>query len=346
MKFLSKIFKSKKILFIVIPLFLVGCYLINKTGWLDDPEQEVDYIAEEKYENSNDEELQKDDEQEEETKPAVIENDKTKTNLIVFDTKDGQSVLIDCGEKEVLVDGGLLTYMSGANMSTLKSYIDGALEYVVISHFDKDHIAGLEEIYYSFTVGTTIYGDLNPNNTLVGSRIESIMRERSRRFYEDKDETISLSKNTKIEILDILDNQKESNNDSVVLMLDVGGKRALIAGDLEDNNNYSYNKARMIRSLLLPRLKEVSVYVVSHHGSNSSSSYELLNTIKPKICLISAAGPGSSYNNPDFETVERLKKYTTRIFGTFFSGNIKVEMNTLKIFSLSGLPLKRVVQGY
>lgn len=346
--------KNKKILFIVIPLFVILCYIADKTGLLGYLEKTNNYSLEEIEIPKEIEEPEEKEENQVEievendviTKPTIVANDKTKTNLIMLDTKDGQSILIDCGEKEVLVDGGLLAYMGDKNLSILKSYIDGPLEYVIISHFDKDHIAGLENIYYSFTVETTIYGDLNPNNTLIGQKIESIMKKKSRKYYEDKNEIISLSQNTKIQILDILDNQKESNNDSVVLMLDVAGKKALIAGDLEDNSYNSYNKARTIKNLLLPRLEEVSVYIVSHHGSNSSSSYELLNTIKPKICLISAAGPESKYNNPDFETVVRLKKYTTKIFGTFFSGNIKIEMNTLKITSLSKLPLKRITQGY
>lgn len=51
----------------------------------------------------------------------------------------GDATLIDCGETEVLIDGG--TNSAGKDVvAAIAPYIDGKLDYVIATHPDADHV--------------------------------------------------------------------------------------------------------------------------------------------------------------------------------------------------------------
>jgi competence protein ComEC len=68
-----------------------------------------------------------------------------------------------------------------------------------------------------------------------------------------------------------------------------------------------------------------NVYIVGHHGSETSNSQAFLNEIRPEYGIISSAGPEyRGYNNPDIEVLNRLSALGTKMFATYRSGNITV----------------------
>lgn len=81
---------------------------------------------------------------------------------------NGDCILIDCGEKEVLIDAGS-TKSSAATISKyLDDYVDGDLDYLISTHSDEDHISALigsktgstrSGILYQYKVGTLIKFD-------------------------------------------------------------------------------------------------------------------------------------------------------------------------------------------
>ena len=68
-----------------------------------------------------------------------------KGHLIVhfIDVGQGDAILIDLGETEVLIDGG---DRSPGVVSYLRDYVDGPLEIMVVTHPHADHIGGLIEL--------------------------------------------------------------------------------------------------------------------------------------------------------------------------------------------------------
>lgn len=81
----------------------------------------------------------------------------------------GDSALIKVGDTEVLIDAG----PTQGNVTEIKEYLDeyctdGVLEYVIVTHADTDHIAGMvgtssggsyNGILYSYDIGTVITFD-------------------------------------------------------------------------------------------------------------------------------------------------------------------------------------------
>ena len=61
---------------------------------------------------------------------------------------------------------------------------------------------------------------------------------------------------------------------------------------------------------------------VGHHGSNTSSSEEFLQAVKPKYAVI-CVGAGNSFGHPKAEVLDRLRGQGIKILRTDQHGEIK-----------------------
>ena len=66
-----------------------------------------------------------------------------------IDVGQGDSILVDFGETEVLIDGG---NRSPRVVSYLEHYVDGDIEVMVATHPHADHIGGLIAVLDAFAV--------------------------------------------------------------------------------------------------------------------------------------------------------------------------------------------------
>lgn len=81
-------------------------------------------------------------------------------------------------------------------------------------------------------------------------------------------------------------------------------------------------------------LKDVDFLKVGHHGSNTSSSEEFINSINPKYSLISV-GKNNRYGHPNKEVLDTLND--SKIYRTDQDGSImfKIKKDKLKIETCS-----------
>lgn len=260
--------------------------------------------------------------------PTGLSSDTPQVMVYVFAVGEALSVFIDDGNTEVLIDGG----NDGGKRKdggTVSEFIgekieDGTLEYVIATHSHADHIGGLDEdIYEAFHVANTIYGDKGATKQYSEFWKEANDEEASE-VHEDIDEVITLSDGVTLSIFDILDGDKNTNNNSVISLLDYHGAKLLVTGDAEDEKSSKVQNA-LVSRLEREGIANIDVYVVGHHGSETSSSEELLSLIKPTYAIISSVGPNhGSYHNPDISVLNRLAKINARIFATYISGDITV----------------------
>ncbi|MDR1953716.1 MAG: MBL fold metallo-hydrolase [Clostridiales Family XIII bacterium] len=227
----------------------------------------------------------------------------------VFDVGEGLAVLIDDGDVEVVIDGGYKQY--GAPFS------DYIKSYVVATHSHADHVGGLSQIYADYQVDHTIYGDTGTSGQYKNFE-NAAMSEPDSDFKNDETETITLSDGVTLSIVDVIDGDSNTNNNSVISVLDAYGKKTLITGDAEDKAEQP----------LLGFIGDVDIYVVGHHGSETSSSQAFLDEIRPEYGIISSQGPNKGkYNNPDIEVLRRLSALGTQMYATYRSRTIVATIN-------------------
>ena len=104
-----------------------------------------------------------------------------------------------------------------------------------------------------------------------------------------------------------------SNDASVVILAEIGGKRWLFTGDLEKEG-----ENRLIDDY---KSLQVDVLKVGHHGSNTSTTPPFLNSLNPKVALISA-GRNNRYGHPHQEVVDTLEKNGVIVYRTDQNGAI------------------------
>ena len=83
-------------------------------------------------------------------------------------------------------------------------------------------------------------------------------------------------------------------------MIRYGNRRVFLTGDAEKEAEKDIVERYGIQEL------DCDVYKLGHHGSNSSSSQELLDKMTPDYVVISC-GANNDYGHPHEETVERVK---------------------------------------
>ncbi len=104
------------------------------------------------------------------------------------------------------------------------------------------------------------------------------------------------------------------NNVSVVLLGDVGGRRFLLMGDVEEGID---------PALLSEGLPHVDLLKVAHHGSRTATTEAFVEAVRPTVAVASA-GAGNPYGHPAASTMERLAAAGARVLRTDRDGTVVV----------------------
>ncbi|MGN0807750.1 MAG: ComEC/Rec2 family competence protein [Candidatus Coproplasma sp.] len=313
---------------------------------------------------------------------AGVQSSELSIHFIKFDNdKAGDSVLIKCGNTEVLIDAG----STQASSTTIKAYIDqyvtdNKLEYVIATHADQDHIAGLvgtssnstyNGVLYSYNIGTIIRFDktnksettASGNSTLYGKFLDAVdyavankgatAYTASQCWYErdGAKKTYYLDSDNKVS-MNILynyyyeNNSSDENNYSVCMLLsqEISAgqyKHYLFTGDLEEKG-----EEYLVQYNTLP---EVELFKAGHHGSPTSSNDCLLSVIKPKYVAVCCCAGTDEYTSntanqfPSQAFIDRVAPYTDYVFVTnMISDNADgyEPMNGNIVFYVDGTKLK------
>lgn len=120
------------------------------------------------------------------------------------------------------------------------------------------------------------------------------------------------------------DFSQKPNEGSLVLELETSGIRGVFTGDLPVEEETG----------ILEQISECDFLKAGHHGSDGSSSCELLDRVQPEISLISC-GKNNRYGHPGRETLERLEQAGSRIFRTDRQGALILK-KTKKGWAVTG----------
>jgi len=230
-----------------------------------------------------------------------------------IDVGQGDSILIDLGQTEVLIDGG---GRSPGVVAYLENHIDGALEIMVATHPHADHIGGLIEVLAAFDVNEIWHnGDTATSKTFSEfiSRVESEGAEIHVAKLHDVIEAGDLS----LFVHHPASLEGSTNNNSIVLHLAFGEIDFLFTGDAEQE---AEGQMMMLSSVKIP---EVEILKVGHHGSKTASLSDFLSITSPEIAIYMAK-EGNSYGHPHQETITALTNIGAKILGTDTSGTIVI----------------------
>ena len=223
-------------------------------------------------------------------------------NVLFMYVGQADSTLVKYKNKIMLIDAG--NNEDGKNIvKFLKDKGISKLDYIVGTHYDEDHIGGLDDIIENFDIGKFYLsngGELGPNYYNLEKAAKkknlaiTIPKVGDKIDFGDVDmEVMAASKF----------DGKNDNNASIVIQAKYGSRKYLFMGDLEKQEEAKR------------KWNEVDVLKAGHHGSNTSTTQEFLNQVKPKYVFVSA-GKNNKYRLPNVKAMERIEKTGAKIFRT------------------------------
>ena len=234
------------------------------------------------------------------------------TDVHVLDVGQGLSVLIESNGHYMLYDGG-----DSDKSSYVISYLhqEGvtALDYVVASHYDSDHLNGVVGALNTFPV-STVWGPDYETGTRVFESFRSVIAAKGLSCTQpDVGSQIQLGDAVIQVLAPSGSDYSDANNYSIAIRVQDGSTSFLITGDAE-----AESEAQMTASGLN---LDSDVYVMGHHGSGTSTSWDLLQAATPEYAVLSC-GAGNSYGHPHIESMEKMQAMGIQLLRTDKQGNI------------------------
>ena len=228
--------------------------------------------------------------------------------VTAVDVGQGQCLLLQTDGKYYMVDCGGDNGDDAANeaIGLLLSQGIFRLDGLIITHYDADHAGGAQQLLSRIPADTLYLPVLDGENAIrddlsrqYGNQIQWVQEDT---VLEDADITLYPSVNT-----------QDDNESSLCILFQPADCDILITGDRSFDG-----EKELLEHTELP---DIEILVAGHHGSRTSTSWELLNATRPEIVIISV-GEDNRYGHPTDETLERIKLFGCGVYRTDLEGTI------------------------
>jgi len=247
--------------------------------------------------------------------------------LTAIDVGQGLAVLLEWNGRYAMYDFGPDSV--GVVDSLVARGVD-TLDWVVLSHFHRDHIGGFMELPGRGVFARRLY--VGPDTSCsffcdsvlrvaraMGSLVDTVLRGESVRFGSGDG-----GAGEECPRFDVLWPTRYTrvgeNRASVVLLGRLGVGKLLLTGDLD-----SVGERQLLE--MNPTLS-AELLQVGHHGSAGSNTLQFLSQVAPKYAFVSV-GAGNRYGHPAPSVVRKLNivlEDSTKLFRTDLHGTVLFEL--------------------
>lgn len=247
-----------------------------------------------------------------------------------LDVGQGDSILIQGPTGiDVLVDGGPDRSVV-RELPQLLGPLDRHIDMVVETHPDKDHIAGLSDVFETYDVDAFMNPGL-PSDTDVYARLVAAATSETGlvTYIARRGQRIHLGNGAYVDVLypnKDVSHLRATNDASIVLHVVYGDTSVMLTGDLP-----STIEDTLVHDLP-PGMLRSDVLKAGHHGSKYSTDEHWLEAVAPKTVVISA-GKGNTYGHPAPEVLSRVRAFGASIVSTIDSGTITLESDGVRVWS-------------
>ena len=251
------------------------------------------------------------------TQQPVLESTAVKGELTIhfLDVGEGNATLIESEGKYMLIDGGV-NAKSSYVVAYLKKQGIESLNYVIATHYDADHLAGVVGVLHVFPVETIIGPQYSTDTKIYRSFMEQLSAHDYTLISPDVGDEYQMGDITFTVVGPARYGHTDENDDSVAVRIRHGDNSFLIAGDAGAESEQEIAESGV-------HLKS-DVYLVNHHGSETSTTQEFLDLVDPEYAVISSGTEGNNYGHPRKAVLDRLQQKDVKLFRTDIQGEVIV----------------------
>ena len=244
--------------------------------------------------------------------PSTTTQTSANVTIKFIDVGQGEAILIALPEKTVLIDAGP-TGSAPKIAQVLQELGRNKIDYLVATHPDEDHIGGMADVISSTQIGT-IYAPNKTNNTATYRKfLAAIQNNNLQITLAEAGTIIDQTDSYKLEILwpkkDA--NFPDTNDYSIIIKLTIGTKTFLFTGDAPTSAILDSNPGH------------IDVLKLSHHGSRTGTTEQLVRKLSPTYAVLSYA-VDNSYGHPMQSVLNALRKHSVEVWGTGANGTITI----------------------
>lgn len=244
--------------------------------------------------------------------PSTTAQTSTNVTIKFIDVGQGEAILIALPEKTMLIDAGP-TGSAPKIAQVLQELGRNKIDYLVATHPDEDHIGGMADVISNTQIGT-IYAPNKTNNTATYRKfLTAIQNNNLQITLAEAGTIIDQTDSYKLEILwpkkDA--NFPDTNDYSIIIKLTVGNKTFLFTGDAPTSAILDSNPGH------------IDVLKLSHHGSRTGTTEQLVRMLSPSYAVLSYA-VDNSYGHPMQSVLNALHKHSVEVWGTGANGTITI----------------------
>ena len=260
---------------------------------------------------------------------AIISYKPREFSINMLDVGQGDCFVINDGEGGIYIsDCGSTTVQNVGKqrlLPFLKSKGWGRIDTIFVSHMDKDHVNGVNDLIKcaEITIGRIIISTSYKSEKLTCSELEELKNLANKRdiklFYMKKGDEI-VGKDIKFACIyptgdEIVESQNEA---SIVMRMDYKDLSMLFTGDIAGSTEEIIADSDS-------DILDCDILKVCHHGSKNSSTPYFLQKVDPKFYLVSC-GLMNRYGHPHKDTLFRMSKEGGRLLRTDHMGGVEIKL--------------------
>ncbi|MBR7021463.1 MAG: MBL fold metallo-hydrolase [Lachnospiraceae bacterium] len=221
---------------------------------------------------------------------------------------DGKAMLIDAGYKHNAEE--VVSYLKNKGVTRL--------EYVILTHGDKDHVGGMADVLRTFEVGQVLISPKKEKSEYYSDMVTVIQSKNISCVSPEVGTTYSLGTATFQTLAPGPKALKEgSDNDaSIAIRFTYGSKSFMLMGDA-----LSTTEKELMDSSLSIR---ADVLKTGHHGKSDATNKKFLKSVQPKYAVICCgeSEEGDEAGEPSSKVLELLEDFNVKTLRTDEVGTI------------------------
>lgn len=240
-----------------------------------------------------------------EEKPSIL-------SITYLDVGQGNSVFIECDDHYMLIDGGASNQSSKIHSFLEKKDIE-KLDFVVATNTKEENVGGLAAALKEYDCDTVLAPTNEASNDAYSSFLKYTEKNNKSVTVPEVNDTYTLG-DAKISVLACASEIDETQ--PIILQIQHYDTKYLFASDvkLEEENVLYEQYGEALKS---------DVLFIGNHGSSISSSDAFLDTVNPKIAMLSVDGNDGS-GLPESKVLDALNQRNIDLYRTDCNGDIKL----------------------